>query len=78
MISSNAQRSWNIRPTNCYASSNAATDLSASEVTLVLKAICFHGISMELSGVTNHGFFELSFRVYIWIPHHWADTRPSG
>lgn len=68
MISSNALRKWIIPPTNCYASSNTATDLSASRIVPELNAIRFHGLSTEICGVKNGGFVELSSKILQYNP----------
>ena len=44
---------------DCYASSNAATDVIASKVALGLRVTCFRGIGMEFSGVQDCGYLEL-------------------
>lgn len=52
---------------NCYASSNAATDVIASKVALGLRVTCIRGLSMEYSAVHNYGYFELgiTFATYL-------------
>lgn len=63
MVSGNALRKWRVLSPNCYASSNAATDMFASKVALELKAIRSQGISVKFSGVNNHGLIKLSFEI---------------
>ena len=45
---------------NCYASSNAATDVFAAKVPPSLRAIRYHGFGKEKLGLEDYGYFEES------------------